>query len=117
MKFTEEIKQNWIKALESGDYIQGKAGLVSKKNSKWSISGKTEYCCLGVLGKITPGLSEDIKINVENLSTCPYYFMTNNFGTNTGIIKANDNWEYWKNNPPQDYSNVLPLIRKLKTNG
>jgi hypothetical protein len=35
----KEIKKRWVKALESGDYKQGKSALVS--------NGK--FCCLGVL--------------------------------------------------------------------
>lgn len=43
-----ELKQQWIKALESGDYKKGKERLYSKDG----------YCCLGVLGKIL-GLTID----------------------------------------------------------
>lgn len=34
------LKQEWITALRSGDYKQGKGGLKSTTNS---------FCCLGVL--------------------------------------------------------------------
>jgi len=39
---TKKLKQKWIEALKSGDYIQGK-GFLYMNNT---------YCCLGVLRKI-----------------------------------------------------------------
>jgi hypothetical protein len=36
----------WIKALESGDFLQGRGRLVRK--GTLTASGKDEFCCLGV---------------------------------------------------------------------
>jgi len=38
-----EIKERWVKALRSGDYIQGKGAL------RRTEGGIHKYCCLGVL--------------------------------------------------------------------
>jgi len=43
------IKDNWIKALRSKEYVQGRTSLRQKDNSDY------HYCCLGVLADITPG--------------------------------------------------------------
>lgn len=40
MKIRPEIKEKWLQALKSGDYVKGKNFLKSSEN---------EYCCLGVL--------------------------------------------------------------------
>lgn len=39
----EQIKQQWLTALRSGDYEQGSEALVTEDNC---------YCCLGVLTKL-----------------------------------------------------------------
>jgi len=106
MKFTKEIKKNWIEALESGNYIQGKDMLLRKKNSAYNVPEITEYCCLGVLREVIP---------ITNVS--PMDFLEKNGHDWESLAEINDDKEYWNNNPPQDYSNVLPLIKKLETNG
>lgn len=49
------LKTKWIKALESGDYMQGKSWLrvVSE------VGGPITYCCLGVLCEVA-GLGDTI---------------------------------------------------------
>lgn len=44
LKFTKEIKEKWLTALKSGEYIQGT--IVLEENG--------QHCCLGVLAEIHP---------------------------------------------------------------
>lgn len=48
-----DIKAQWLKALRSGDYLQGKQRLRSELNKK------VFYCCLGVLCDIGFGTWEE----------------------------------------------------------
>lgn len=50
-----KLKEKWVKALESGEYEQGRYSLISRSD----IDGSHAYCCLGVLGVIC-GVSENI---------------------------------------------------------
>lgn len=116
MKFTQEIKDKWLEALKSGDYIQGRGILVVTKNDIYNISGKTEHCCIGVLGHIHPELQNDQKLS--NTSLDPYCYLVNNIGDylTTNLIENNDSREYWNSelSEKQEYSNVIPLIEKLE---
>lgn len=47
MALSKEIKEKWIKALNSGEFKQGKYKLHDEEEDV--------YCCLGVLCKITDG--------------------------------------------------------------
>ena len=49
---TAEQKANWIAALRSGKYKQGKRALRQPIDG-----GGDSYCCLGVLCDITPGVT------------------------------------------------------------
>lgn len=63
----------WVQALESGTYIQGKGSLVSPGTDKipyW-------YCCLGVLSKIQGRL-------IKLPSSCLHYDADNM--SNTGVL-------------------------------
>lgn len=108
-KFTKEIKETWIKALESGKYIQAQGVLV------WNRSdGTKNHCCLGVLGEILPELDNNIeKMNCKG-DNDPYFFIKESLGEGIEkeIYSAND-----KTFDPnkRDYSNVLPLIKELPT--
>lgn len=54
MKFTQEVKDNWIKALKSGEYVQG----VQTLSGIDYFDGEAirTHCCIGVLACITEGL-------------------------------------------------------------
>jgi hypothetical protein len=57
-KLKPEVKAKWLAALRSGKYKQG-SGILAKTSVS---SGKTNYCCLGVLAKVsgvTKGLNEE----------------------------------------------------------
>ena len=42
-----KLKQKWIKALRSGEYVQGKKTMVRQTKD-----GHDEFCCLGVLADL-----------------------------------------------------------------
>lgn len=48
------LKAKWVEALRSGEFKQGR-GALREENDK---TGKTEYCCLGVLCAISPAVSK-----------------------------------------------------------
>ncbi len=52
IKLTKKVKKQWLEALRSGKYKQGKDSLIKETNDGFS------YCCLGVLQAIT-GLEVD----------------------------------------------------------
>lgn len=54
---SRKLKKDWVKALRSGEYRQGKRTLV-----KGCWPDTQEYCCLGVLGRVC-GLSVDNMVN------------------------------------------------------
>lgn len=98
-KFTQEIKNKWLKALKSGEYTQCKVDL-----EKVDYDGKKSHCCIGVLGCI---------LGLNNKSNEPYDFLLENIGYNklTEIWRLNDK-TFNKNK--RDYSNVIPLIKTLE---
>lgn len=74
MKFflTPELKEQWCQALESGEYKQGHYKLETTQEGQ-----PTEYCCLGVLGKIANFKSESVGIlcsvkNAEFAKDCEF---------------------------------------------
>lgn len=58
MALSKETKQGWIKALNSGEFKQGKYKLHEEKEDT--------YCCLGVLCKITSGPLTGAFINASH---------------------------------------------------
>jgi len=111
MKFTQEIKDNWLKALKSGDYKQGFGRLVcNESNHDWEEGEAKYHCCIGVLGEITEGLSNYSRVSGEGVS--PYRFLENTIGEalTSNLFLTNDRPQ----NKLRDYSNVIPLIEDLK---
>lgn len=49
----KELKQKWVEALRSGRYIQGHGSL---RDSVSRDKPELQYCCLGVLCDIHPGV-------------------------------------------------------------
>jgi hypothetical protein len=104
-QFTQKVKNDWLNALKSGDFIQGQCSLkYIDKNDE------TRHCCIGVLGEIHPSL----KTNPNDQNENPYYFLEYNLGDSEveEIWKTNDNT--FSHSKP-DYSNVIPLIELLPT--
>lgn len=110
-KFTQEIKDKWLEALKSGKYIQGYAELVYIDESEIK-----RHCCLGVLGEIIEGITNDMdKCSLPN----PYSFLTNTIGQDLkeNLYKTNDKMSNDGTIPldyKHDYSNVIPLIEALE---
>ena len=52
VKFTQEIKDNWLANLKSGEYVQGFHSLMDYDHEL----NKPLNCCIGVLGSCTEGL-------------------------------------------------------------
>lgn len=102
IEFTCKIKKDWLIALKSGEYTQCKG--ILRIDAVDSKSEKVEHCCLGVLNELSPeGFKDDYK-----------YFINKLFD---GIIvskiyTANDNNTTFPK--AKDYSNVIPIIEKLK---
>ena len=92
LRFTQKIKDNWLKALKSGDYNKNQAGLINKD--------RTRHCCLAVLSEI------------HQEAEFPYKFLNNTIGVQiTGdLCEAND----VKNPISKDgYEESIALIEKL----
>lgn len=107
--FTQEIKDNWIEALESGKFTQGYCALQSDINPVIST-----FCCIGVLGHITEGLNNNTSAND---SSNPYCVLQNSGIDVDPIWKKNDQYSSEKKSRPKDYkddySNVLEIIKSL----
>lgn len=102
LKFTQEVKDNWLEALKSGKFKQGFLTLYD--------ANEDAYCCIGVLGEITEGLTCSVKATKGS----PYDFLKNSLGESIQekIWRTNDfNNE---SNKTLDYSNVIPLIEALE---
>lgn len=106
-KFTQEVKDKWLKALKSGDYTQYHGALSDIDNK--------QFCCIGVLGEIIDGYSGNEESVCNNIAKNPYDILNdspviNMEGCNK-IWECNDN-TFDENQP--DFSNVIPLIETLK---
>lgn len=99
-EFTQEIKDQWLDALKSGKYIQGKVHLEYIENE----TNIKKHCCIGVLGCI---------LGMNNKTDEPYKYLEKNIGKfiMSKLYRLND--ETYNPNKP-DYSTVIPLIQKLK---
>ena len=62
MPMKAEIKAQWIKALRSGKYKQGRGALRKTDNT---------YCCLGVLCDLA--IKAGLEVEVEAVGTANYY--------------------------------------------
>ena len=107
MKFTQEVKEKWVNALESGTYEKGTGQL--------KISNK--YCCIGVLVEIM----DDIKINetgIEFESTIGYNhtkgYQDGGLGLEYSLVESlinlNDSVYYLD----KTFKNMIPQIKELE---
>jgi hypothetical protein len=58
MKMNPEVKAQWVAALRSGEYEQGRDAL--------TLEGK--YCCLGVLCDLAVKSGQDVRVKMETLA-------------------------------------------------
>lgn len=105
MEFTQEIKDEWVEALESGKYTRCTVQL------KRLDGGNTKHCCIGVLGEILPFLKNEGYF--ERGDNDPYQFLDDTIGKEKMMELYETNDEV-KEDDDKGYSMVLPLIKKLK---
>jgi hypothetical protein len=108
--FTKELKDNWLKALRSGDYEQFNDKLKNSDNNK-------QMCCLGVLADIHPNIrisknGENCIVRNKKVSYDPFDEMKIHNGCPAHLASRNDN-SY--RDGKRDYSEVIPLIETLPT--
>jgi len=101
----KNIAMKWVKALESGDYKQGRERLRSKSN---------KFCCLGVLCNIhaqeNPKFAKKMK---DNLS-----YGTDGFGTPEGGVLPVEVMEWaGMENTDGKYASFIPSLIELNDGG
>ncbi len=100
MEFTQEVKDKWLEAIESGKYVHGKYSL------KETIDGISRHCALGVLCECYP----EVFPMKDKLFIPEYRLFEAMFGNKTWDVSlASDN--------QNDYSEVIEVIKKLPING
>lgn len=108
LKFTKEIKENWLAALKSGEYIQGDGRLRIT-----DIDGVCKHCCLGVLASIHPELSIDSDgygciFNDDNTGYVAFESLLN-----SDIV--DEIWQVNDRKSDGKYTAVIPLIEAIPT--
>ena len=112
--FTKELKDNWLKALKSGEFIQHGGVLQDTENHK-------KQCCLGVLVTIHPDISigrtyfsglNSCIVNKKQVNYTPFDEMKIHTGCKVDLANNNDKSF---DAGVRDYSEVIPLIKTLKT--
>ena len=106
IKFTKQIKADWLKALRSGDFKRNTAQLRSDDEKK--------HCCLGVLCEIHPQLS----IDPNNSNAVANQKQVQGYSVFNQMFGRENTTELWTTNDDSlidDYSEVIPLIEKLPT--
>lgn len=69
MPIARELKEKWIKALQSGDYTPTTGLLWRGIRGSWN--GRKNMCCLGVLADITNSWDADEPGRVKGNSSAP----------------------------------------------
>lgn len=101
LQFTKEIKDNWLKALTSGDFVQGTVDFEKV------CEGVVQHCCLGVLCVVL-GLPTMVE-NDSYGNWSPIHEILPNNELVRELYKTNDSKYDGK------YTSVIPLIENLKT--
>lgn len=60
-KLPKAFKTKWLKALRSGDYVQGRGALVNSTKDEEGQEWITGYCCLGVAADVCGVPFEELK--------------------------------------------------------
>ena len=99
IKFTQKVKNKWIKAMASGEYTQGK-GMLKYTDG----DGEVCHCALGVLGELYPKLME------SNIGSYQGFNDLLTSDTTTAIWKKNDKRGTQGN---RDFKNIIPFIKEI----
>lgn len=110
-KLTKQLKEDWLKALKSGEYEQFGRKLRNPDNHK-------QCCYLGVLAIIHPNIeisTDGTYCTVEGNDKQyePFNEMGIHLGCKIDLTNVNDNSYHHDN--IRDYSKVIPLIEQLPT--
>jgi ASC-1-like (ASCH) protein len=106
LKFTKELKENWLNALKSGKYKQVNGQLKDYEG----------HCCLGVLAEIHP----DLSIESEG-KRCVFNGKVEGYEPFEKILTTEIVDKLYIENDSsyregvEDFSTVIPLIEKLPT--
>jgi len=106
MKFTQEVKDKWITALESGAYEKGTG----------KLRYDDKYCCIGVLVEIMDNVeiheTEDKFVSTVGLEHDSYQRggLGLDFNTAIALVKLND-VNYKKD---KTFENMIPHIKELE---
>lgn len=116
LKFTQEIKDKWLEALKSGEYVQGTTFL---KDASYYHIDKVTHCCLGVLCEVHPdmelGSALGKRINTvlgyeDNfLAYTPFRNLLGDKNVKKLVITNDETLD----EDLRNYSNVIPIIEKL----
>lgn len=106
LKFTKELKENWLNALKSGDY----------KQVPQQLKTNFGHCCLGVLAEIHPDLQisesgQNCLINNVEVSYAPFKVLLSQKVFYTLYIENDNSYD----RGIEDFSTVIPLIEELQT--
>lgn len=105
LKFTKEIKENWLAALKSGKYVQGEGRL------RREDEGICKHCCLGVLADIHPALS--ISEDGRGCTNDTYGYSA--FESMLTSDTVDELWQTNDNSSDGKYTSVIPLIEAIPT--
>jgi hypothetical protein len=92
MRITDEIEQEWIVALRSGEYTQC-TGTLSRRRLD---GGGFDHCCLGVLGAVMEAKGLLPKGTMESNTSgdldynSPYYAVEETYGDDHHLVDWND---------------------------
>lgn len=107
-----ELKNEWLKRLESGNYKQGKKALYKKEDGK-----RAEYCCLGVLCKVFEDNGLKVDKNWRRDMTLPYEIMKKMEMTECGDLKSGEDTLAVLNDTGKKFKEIAKIIRAGKVKG
>ena len=105
MKFTQEVKEKWVNALESGTYKKGTGQL---KNSN-------KYCCMGVLADIIDGVDideEGYDIVCHTDEHIGYY--KGGLGLDSSVVESLTDLNDSDYGEDKTFKNMIPHIKELE---
>lgn len=109
-KLGKRLKAKWLKALRSGEFVQGQGKLRKKSFGSFGGSSEDKYCCLGVLSCIVHGRKPPLAASFTNPKIIP-------INVQEQLAKLNDG-ERWDDNgqfvnrPPQSFRQIANWISR-----